>query len=257
MTLSFNEIGTGKPIMLIHAFPLSNEMWKAQAEILADNGFHVILPNLPGFGKDDSTNFYSLEEMAKSIAELLNSLKVEKIILGGLSLGGYVLFNLFRFAPEIFSALILCDTTFSGDTSDKQNSRYELISKIEQVGSAALVENMLPNLISDDTKQNNSALVEKLEEIFINVSPLSATNALRSMAERRDNSDILGQISVPTLLIFGEFDKVTNLETAQLMNQMISGSELVVIKEAGHYSNLEQPGQFNQALLNFCRHVKY
>jgi len=257
MKLTFDDLGSGKPIVLIHGFPLSKEMWRAQADLLAANGFRVILPDLPGFGNNVPSPFYSIEEMAAQINELLESLKIEKAIIGGLSMGGYVLFSLFRLFPEKFSALILCDTTYLADTEEKKNSRFELISKIENQGSGALIEAMLPNLISEDTKQDNPALKAKLEETFSLVKEVSAVNSLRSMAERKDSSATLEQISVPTLLIFGEFDKVTNLDNAHVMNQRISDSELVVIEKAGHFSNLEQPEQFNKALLDFCSRIEF
>jgi pimeloyl-ACP methyl ester carboxylesterase len=258
MKMSFEDIENGPPIVLLHAFPLSNEMWEAQSEMLSNSGFRVILPNFPGFGENNSSkSIYSLEQMAGQIAELLEYLTIKTAVIGGLSMGGYILFNLFRMAPEIFSALVLCDTTPSADTVEKRNGRFELISKIENQGAKALVQNMLPNLISDFTKQNNPSLVQKLEEIFLRVNPDSAVNALRAMAERKDHADVLPRISVPTLLIFGEFDKVTNLENARKMNRDIRGSELLIIKNAGHYSNLEQPEQFDSALLNFCRQIEF
>ena len=257
MTIGYKDIGNGKPVVLIHAFPLSGEMWKTQAELLVNNGFRVILPDLPGFGDNtDLSKGHSIEEMAIQISELLDSLNIENPILGGLSMGGYVLFDLIRIAPERFSALIFCDTTYLADTHEKRSSRFELIGKIENQGATALIENMLPNLISDETKQSNPRLVAMLVDFFSNVNPAAAINALRSMAARRDSSDIIDRISVPTLLIFGEFDKITNLENARNMDQLIKGSELVIINKAGHYSNLEQPAQFNEALLSFCRRIE-
>jgi 3-oxoadipate enol-lactonase len=258
MTLKFDQIGTGRPVILLHAFPLSKKMWKDQAELLSSNGFHVILPDLPGFGEDRlNSERFSIEEMAQQVLELINSLKIDKAIIGGLSMGGYVLFNLFRLAPEKFSALILCDTTHQADTAEKRKGRFELISKIEETGSKALVENMLPNLIADESKEKNSALVAMLEAEFSSVNPVSAKNALLSMAERKDSTDIIGVINVPTLLVFGEFDKITNLENASNMNESIPRAELRIIKRAGHYSNLEQPAEFNKILLSFCRQVNF
>ena len=257
MKLVFEDIGSGKPVVLIHAFPLSARMWKLQAKLLAQNGYRVILPDLPGFGENsDFLKRYSIEEMALQISALLHSLNIEKAIVGGLSIGGYILFNLYRLAPEKLSALIFCDTTYISDTVEKRNSRFELISKIEKQGSSALIENMLPNLISDHTKQYNSQLTAELEDVFSKVKPHSAINALRSIAERRDNTDIVGKISISTLLIFGESDKVTTLEDAQKMNQLIPESELTIINNAGHYSNLEQPLKFNEALLDFCNRIE-
>lgn len=258
MNLRFEDIGTGKPVVLIHGFPLSGNMWNSQAKILAAKGFRVILPDLPGFGKDiDNSKRFTIEEMAAQILELIESLMIEKAIIGGLSMGGYVLFNLFRVAPEKFSAMILCDTTYLADTDDKRKGRFDLIAQIENRGTQALIEKMLPNLISDETKLNNPDLTAGLEKIFSKVNPAAAVNALQSMAERKDNSDIIEKIRVPTLLVFGEFDKITNLETADKMNELISDSELQIIKHAGHYSNLEAPQDFNTKLLAFCNRITY
>lgn len=258
MSLHFEDFGTGRPVVLIHAFPLSAEMWKRQATLLGVRNYRVILPDLPGFGAANSTiQFFTIGEMARRIAAILKTLKIEKAIIGGLSMGGYVAFDLYRQFPELFSALILCDTTYLADSLEKRNSRFDLISKIESSGAAALIENMLPNLISDETKQNNPDLLDKLTGAFSKVNPVSAINALRSMAERADSSDIIEQITFPTLLIFGEFDKVTNLEIAGKMKELIPGSELFIIKKAGHYTNLEQPDQFNNALIDFCDRVKF
>ena len=257
MTLPFDDIGSGKPIVLIHAFPLSSGMWESQARLLVENGYRVILPDIPGFGENsDGSKRYSIAEMAEQISKLLDYLDISKTIIGGLSMGGYILFNLVRLAPEKLSALIFCDTTYAADTDEKRRSRFELISKIENQGIGALVENMLPNLISEYTKQNNPSLAAELKEKFLEVAPEAAINALQSMAERVDNSELLAKIQVPTLLIFGEFDKVTDLENGQKMKQLISRSELAIIKNAGHYSNLEQPEQFNRALLHFCNRIE-
>lgn len=258
MSLHIEDIGSGKPVVLIHAFPLTRKMWKSQAEVLTDNGFRVILPDLPGFGKQaGNSKRFTIEEIALQIAESIESLNIEKAIFGGLSMGGYVLFNLFRIAPLKFSALILCDTTYLADTEEKQKGRFGMISKIEKQGTNALIENMLPNLISDETKKKNPLLTAELKEIFSDVNPRSAINALQSMAERKDSTDVIGNINVPTLLVFGEFDTITNLENAKKMNELISGSELRIIKDAGHYSNLEQPEDFNKQLLDFCNQVKF
>lgn len=257
MKLTFQEFGSGTPVILIHAFPLDGSMWESQAHLLAKHGYRVILPDLPGFGENKSlSQRYSLVETALQISELVESLNIPNAIIGGLSMGGYILFNLIRLIPYKFSALIFCDTTYSADTEEKRLSRFELISKLEAQGSLALVENMLPNLVSEYTKLNNPRLMDKLEQNFLKVHPTAAVNALQNMAERVDNSEILGKIQIPTLLIFGEFDKITNLENGLKMKNLIPDSELSIIKNAGHYSNLEQPEQFNRALLDFCSRIK-
>ena len=112
---------------------------------------------------------------------------------------------------------------------------------------------MLPNLISDHTKDNNGTLVTELNKDFSKCDPGSASAALRGMAARIDHSHLLSQIDVPTLLVFGEHDKVTNMENAERMEKMIPNSKLAIVENAGHYSNLENPSGFNSSLCSFLK----
>ncbi len=239
-------------MVLLHAFPLSGKMWKPQIAKLSEAGFGVITPDLRGFGESHNfSDLNSIEDMAKDIAGLLEDLEIEKAVFCGLSMGGYVLFNFFRLFPEKVSALIFCDTNFAADSEEKRKGRFELIEKIEKDGSKALIENMLPDLISEFTGENQPHLVIEIEKMFSDTTSQAAIAALRGMAERLDHTEILKKINVPTALIFGAEDKITNLETAEKMHALISNSRLYIIKNAGHYSNLEQPAQFNASLSEF------
>jgi pimeloyl-ACP methyl ester carboxylesterase len=246
----------GKPVVLLHAFPLSRKMWQPQTDALAAAGFHVILPDLRGFGENHNfADINTMEDLAKDVAELLETLKIERAVIGGLSMGGYVTFNFYRLFPEKFAGLVLFDTNASADSEEKRQSRFDLIDEIEKSGSQALIEGMLPNLICDWTKENNADLVERLRMTFAAVNPQAAIAALRGMAERRDHTSLLKDIRVPTLLIFGEHDKIANPEIAEKMKSEIPGAALTVITNAGHYSNLEQPEAFNDALVSFLKLV--
>lgn len=257
MVLAFEEYGNGSPVVLIHAFPLSGEMWNANKKPLVESGFRLILPDLRGFGRSpDFSEMNTIEAMARDINELLDFLKIEKAIIGGLSMGGYVTFNLYRLFPQKFAGLVLCDTNSGSDTFEKRKSRYELIEKIESQGSQALIENMLPNTISDFTKNTNRELVAELETMFAEIEPEAAIAALRAMAERGDQTKILEKINVPTVLIFGEEDRITNLQTAESLHGQIVNSRLFTIKNAGHFSNMEQPEQFNKILNDFIQEVE-
>ena len=258
MKINFQEYGTtGKPVVLLHAFPLSGEMWKPQIDALKNKNVRLIVPDLRGFGESHSfSDINTMEDMAQDIYELLETLKIKKAILGGLSMGGYILFNFLKKFPEKAAALIFCDTHPANDSDETRRGRMDLIEKIETDGSDALIENMLPKLVGEHTKQNKPELVENLREKFSKVNPKAAIAALRGMAQRKDNTDLLKRISLPTLLIFGEEDKVTNLELASKMEQAITGSRLVIIPDSGHYSNLEQPENFNQAFVDFINAVE-
>ncbi|MEZ5346095.1 MAG: alpha/beta hydrolase [Pyrinomonadaceae bacterium] len=250
--LYFTETGHGIPLVLIHAFPLSGKIWEVNAKAISGKGFRVIMPDLPGFGNSASSEeVLSLESAAEQVNHLLTSLGIEKAFIGGLSMGGYVTFNFLRLYPERFLGAIFCDTTSSGEPAENIPNRYSLIDKLGKIGSQALVDVMLPNLISDQTKENNPELVNDLEEYFLRCDPTSAAAALRGFVERKDHDHMLSEINVPTLLIYGEYDKFTTVETAERIKNEIPNSTLSVIKGAGHFSNLEKPEEFNSALIEF------
>ena len=257
MNIAFDEYGNGFPVVLLHAFPLSKNMWNESIKPLTELGFRLILPDLRGFGESDNfADINSMETMARDVGGLLDSLKIEKAIIGGLSMGGYITFNIYRLFPHKCAGLILCDTNSASDTVEKKEQRYELIDKIESLGAQALIENMLPNTISDFTKNTNHELIVKLKTMFAEADPKAAIAALRGMAERFDHTKLLEKINVPTALIFGEEDKITNTQIALTMRGQIENSQLFTIKNAGHYSNLEQPEQFNSILCNFLKDVE-
>lgn len=256
MKIEFEQYGEGFPIVLLHAFPLSRKMWTLQIKPIVEAGFRLILPDLRGFGETNSfADINTMEDMANDVAELLENLKIEQAIVGGLSMGGYAAFNLFRSKPEIFKALILCDTNCAPDTKENRQNRFNLIENIEEAGSQALIDKLLPKLIGEFTEANNQNLVSELNRLFSEANPQAAIAALRGMAERPDLCFLLSEIEVPTIFIFGEDDKLINVEIAQKMHDKVRNSQLSIIKKAGHYSNLEQPGHFNEAFISFIKQL--
>ncbi len=255
--LHFEKLGTNsKPVwVFLHAFPLDSQMWHPQMKALSALDLQLILIDLPGFGKSPLLEKPSMETMATEVAKVLDTLKIKRASFVGLSMGGYVIFNLYRLFPEKISALVLCDTTPAADSEERKQMRLELIEQINLKGTEVLVEKTLPNLVSTQTLHNNPLLMKWLKEKFINVKPKAATSALKAMAERKDHFEILPKINVPTLLIFGEEDKATSLEIAERINSSIPDSSLKKIKNAGHYSNLENPEDFNSTLTEFIKKI--
>lgn len=257
MKLYFEEYGSGQPIILLHAFPLNGKMWRFQIDELTSAGFRVIVPDLRGFGQ--SHNFADInliDDMAHDVAELMDLLQIESAVIGGISMGGYILFSLYKHFPALCSALIFCDTNFSADTDEQRKNRFAMIAALEKKGNDVLIEQMLPLLVSDHSRETNQKLSEDLIRRFAEVNTQAAIAALRGMAERADNAEILDRINVPTLIIFGEHDNVTKPEIGVEINKRISNSTFRVIELAGHYSNMEQPNQFNKVLLDFVDNVR-
>lgn len=246
MQLNFQKHGQGKPIFLLHGFPLDSKMWEENILNLIAKNFQVILPDLEFEDDNDS-----LSNTAEALASLLSSLKIDKAIIGGLSMGGYVCFNLYRLHPELFAGLILCDTDSSSDSIEKRNFRFDLIDKISQRGNQAVVDSMLNNLFSNDTKINRPSIVNKVKSWMLQSNVSNNISALKAMADRMDHDHILDTINIPTKIIFGAEDKITNLEIAEKLRRKIKNSELSIIPNAGHFSNLEQFALFNECLFDF------
>lgn len=256
MKIAFEELGSGKPVVLLHAFPLSRKMWRPQIDDLTANKYRVILPDLRGFGESHNfADINAIEDMAEDVAELLATLKIERAIFVGLSMGGYVLLNLFSRIPEKFAALVLCSTTSEADSVEKRESRLDLIEKIEKNGVQILKEEMLSNLLSGFTKQYKPHLVQEIERMFAEVNPKAAVAALRGMAERKSLTYLLPDISLPACLIFGKDDQTADNKAAEQLNKQITKSKLFLIEGAGHYSNIEQPQLFNKILVDFIKEV--
>lgn len=257
MKIAFEEYGKGKPIVLLHAFPLSKKMWKLQIDALVEANCRVILPDFRGFGETELVSeITKMEDLANDIKDLLDDLEIEKAIIGGLSMGGYVTLNLYRLHSDKFAAMILADTSSLADTEEKRKGRFELIENAESRGMEAIVEGMLPKLTSDYTKNNNPELVNQLNNDALKTNPKGAIAALRGMAARHDHTEMLKEISVPTLLIFGEEDKVTNLDGAKILDENIPDSKLEIIEKIGHLANLEDSESFNKILVDFVKTVE-
>ncbi|MCB1025695.1 MAG: alpha/beta hydrolase, partial [Acidobacteria bacterium] len=226
-TLAFKEYGEGLPLVLLHAFPLSGSMWEANAKFIAKEGFRVILPDLPGFGRSHSgSDGFSLEKIASDVDAFLEDLSIEQAVIGGLSMGGYITFNLLRLFPGRFLGTVLCDTTCAAEPAENIPNRNRLISLINENGAQALVDEMLPNLISDHTKRSDPDLVSRLTDDFLECDPSSAIAALEGFVERKDHTYLLPKIEVPALLIFGEHDKFTTAANARSMSGMIRNAKL-------------------------------
>ena len=254
--MAYDDAGRGAAVVLLHGFPFDRSMWREQAQALSGT-CRVVAPDLRGQGETPLGGAtLTMGEMAEDIAALLDALNVGRAVVGGLSMGGYVAFELLKAFPERIAALVLCDTHAGADSEETRNARFDLIEQIESEGAEALIDVMLPKLICENTKQNKKDLVETIEEMFRAAEPKAAIAALRGMAKRKDNNNLLDQIDVPTQLIFGAEDKVTNLEMAEKMRREIPDSRLSIIENAGHYSNLEQPEIFNQTLIDFLKTVE-
>ena len=244
--------GHGQPLLLIHGFPLNRGMWHPQIETISSIT-KVIAPDLRGHGQSPPTSGpYPMDLLADDCAEVLYSIGADKpAIVCGLSMGGYVAFALFRRYPSLIRGMILASTRAGADSPEAQENRDMAAASVEQNGIQDVVDSMLPRLLAPQTYPDRPELVEKVKNIMDQTSSQGMVAALNGMKARPDATPILEEIKVPVLILHGAADQLIPLSEAELMHSRIKGSHLEVIPSAGHLPNLEQPGEFNQAVTRF------
>lgn len=246
--------GNGAALVLLHGFPFDRTMWRGQAALALGEEFRVIAPDLRGFGETPlGDEVVTMEALAEDLAALLDKLRLGRVVLGGLSMGGYVAFAFFRKFPERVRALLLADTRPQADTEEGRRAREENAQRALKEGLVPIVESMLPKLLSAETRERGGEILDGVRAMMLSMSPEGAAAALRAMALRRAQTDLLLSINVPTLIIVGSEDSVTPPADSESMSAKIEGARLVVVEGAGHLSNVEKPEDFNRALADFLR----
>lgn len=244
----FDEEGAGPAVLFLHAFPLSAEMWASQRAALGDR-FRTVALDFPGFGRSQPLSEpASMGLFAQAALSALDALAVSRAAVVGLSMGGYVSFEILSRAPDRVAALALCDTRAGPDSEQGRKAREENAQAVERDGSAVLVERLLPNLLS---KGVSAAVRAEVEHHLRAAPPKGVAAALRAMAARRDSTDLLPGIACPALVVAGAADGLTPPSEAKAMAQAIPSARYCEIPSAGHLSNLEAPSEFNVALRGF------
>ena len=243
----------GRTLVLLHAFPLAAGMWQPQLEAVPV-GWRFIAPDLRGFGQSqvgDSSLPATIEGYAHDVVALLDHVGVEKAVIAGLSMGGYVAFALLRLVPERVAGLVLADTRAEADDEAARVSRDRMTDALSLGGAAAVFERMLPGLIGATTRASRPDVVRRVQELVLAQPVEGIRRAIQSLKSRPDSTPLLAAVPCPTLIIVGDEDQIMNVDTVRRMHARIPGAELAVIEKAGHLSNLEQPAGFNAALLAF------
>lgn len=254
--LSYDDVGEGSvPIIFLHGYPFNKSMWEGQLDFLKSS-YRAIAIDIRGFGKStDEESSLTLDLFADDLIQFMDSLNIDKAIICGLSMGGYLALNVMKRFPSHFEALILCDTQCIADTAEGKVKRYEIINEIKKDGVANFNEGFIKKVFHKDSIANKTELVEQLRSVVFSNSQHIITQGLIVLAEHSETCSTLGAIKIPTLIICGREDQVTPLAQSEYMNENIKGSILHVIDNAGHVSNLEQPKEFNKYLDEFLTNL--
>jgi 3-oxoadipate enol-lactonase len=239
-SMSYETTGAGRPLVLLHAFPFDGRMWRRTA---ADLERQVIAPDLRGFG-ESAPGPFAIADLADDVAALLDHLKLERVALGGLSMGGYVALAFAHRHAQRLSALILADTKAGPDTPEARKARGDAIALVESKGVEAYLEQALPKLVAPGASHAVRDDVRSLGR----QQPAAVIAGLQALRDRPDRQSELADLRCPTLVIVGAEDAITPPAEARAMAGAIPGARLVEIPSAGHLANLEAPEAFVKAL---------
>lgn len=256
-TIHFDDLGKGElPIIFIHGFPFNKSSWQPQMAFF-QHTHRVIAYDIRGFGASTAgTEKASIQLFAYDLVKFMDGLNIEKAIVCGLSMGGYILLNAVQRFPDRFAALVLADTQCIADSEEARAKRQKSILDIEENGLQPFAEAFVKNVFSEKSLENKLDWVEKIQKIIVSTAVGTVTATLSALAGRAETCSLLSKIKVPTLIICGSEDKVTPVEQSEFLQKGIENSTLNIIEKAGHLSNLEQPAEFNKRLLAFISRLE-
>ena len=251
--ISYFVEGEGIPLLLMHAFPLNRTMFDAQLRVLSRMA-KVIVFDVPGLGQS-APGPVGMDDQARVAEGLLDVLKIDKAVVGGISMGGYAAFSFARIFPERLLGLLLADTRAGADTAEVRSGRLKSADFVLQHGSAELAKQLLPKFLGSEA-QSDEKIAGNVREMIQAAPPKVVAELLSALGSRRDSTDLLSMIKVPTLVICGTEDAITPAAEARQWSSKIAGAQYVEIPGAGHLANLERPEHFNQAVSQWLKALR-
>lgn len=237
-------------VVLLHAFPLNATLWRPQVQS-PPAGWRLVTPDFPGFGASSEPPATTMTAMAESALRTMDAMGIDRAVIGGLSMGGYVTLALYRMAPERFEGMILADTRATADNETQKEGRRKMIATVRAKGAAAIADEMLPKLLGASSQKSNPELAVTVRGMIEGTTPDAIAAAAESIMNRADSTSLLPSIAVPTLVLCGEEDVLTPPLDAHILKNGIRNSRLELLPGAGHLSNLETPERFSLALGDF------
>jgi len=257
--LYFNPIEHQAAVVLLHAFPLNSRMWELQFEKLRENNIPYLALDYPGFGKSAPwAKEPSMDDFAEEVYHTIDRLNLQRVVVVGLSMGGYVALSLYRKHPEMFRGLVLANTRATADSEEGRQRRFKLVDEIRNDPSMkGLIQMHLEKFFTDETRANKPELLTLAESLMKEATPQGVIHVLQAMANRQDSTDLLMKMTFPVLVIAGEKDSLTSVEDAQAMIDKLQKGELSIISSAAHISNLEKPREFNKSLVRYLSNLGF
>ncbi|HJQ93936.1 MAG TPA: alpha/beta hydrolase [Candidatus Thermoplasmatota archaeon] len=248
----------GPALLLIHGFPFDRAMWRFQVAPLTAAGYRVVVAELPGFGRTEEVGspvkpLESVDAMAADLLRLLDRLRIAKAVPVGFSMGGYVALALAAQAKDRLAGLVLVDTRAEADSEEARKKRDATIADVQEHGTRSLAMAMIAGQLTEATRSTERLLTEEVRAMMLRQPKAAVAAGLKAMRDRPDRRDLLPSLACPVLILVGDQDKVTPLDSAKTMLGASRKGELKVIEGAAHLSPMERPDDVNEALLDWLR----
>ncbi len=253
VSIEYDDIGNGVPLLLIHGFPLDRTLWRTQIAGLSQL-YRVIAPDLRGFGRSSETDgeAVTMDQYAADLKSLLDSVNIPQAVVGGISMGGYIALAFYAQYADRVKGLILANTRAVPDSQEGKQSRLANAQKVGEDGPGFLVETMAPNMLGPAAKTEIKIAVRSM---MARQRAAGIASALRGMAIRPDRTALLRFATVPVLIVSGSQDVLIPPSDSEVMHALIPNSRLVIIPDAGHLSNLDKADAFNHVVREFYKQV--
>lgn len=254
--IAYEDVGKGLPIVFLHGFPHDRSLWAPQLGALVDR-CRCIAPDLRGFGESAVHGPYTINHYADDVVALLDALHIERAVIAGLSMGGYVAFAIWRRHRARVRALVLADTRAGADNTEGRAKRRAMIDTVRAGGIEPVIEAQVTGMLGRTTREKHPELAEYVTRMIARAPAEGVIGALEAMIARPDSTETLATIDMPTLIVVGDEDVLTPPKEARAMHELIRGSRLEVLGGAGHLSNLERPAAFNHVVSEFLGVLTY
>jgi pimeloyl-ACP methyl ester carboxylesterase len=250
--ISYHDSGSGTPILFLHSFGHNKNLWYPQLTHCLELGYRVIAPDMPGHGDSSfDPNNHTVDLIGQAYGEFLDILGVDKAIVAGISIGGYIALRMCARRPEQIAGLVMICSKAEADSEEIKERRRSQIENIHKNGLANFVETGAPKRVAPKTAEERPWVVDWIKMMNYTVSAEANAATLEAMAVKEDATPTLATIEVPALILSGSHDIFIPKESPHNLEKGIRNSVHHVIEDAGHVASLENPNAVNKYLEDY------